>query len=62
MRRTSDATRERLNGIADELAVIAAAAYAPSDREIAAALLLEAQRIDRVTSGRVDVSGPPQAR
>jgi hypothetical protein len=47
MRRPSDATRERLNEIADELAVIAAAAYAPSERDYAAALAAEARRIER---------------
>jgi hypothetical protein len=57
MRRTSDATRERLNEIADELAVIAAGASLPSEKEIAAALLLEAQRIERVTTGRADRRG-----
>ena len=49
--------RERLNEIADELAVIAAGASMPTDREIAAALLLEAQRIERVTTGRADQKG-----
>jgi hypothetical protein len=62
MRRTSDATRERLNEIADELAVIAAAAYAPSDRDYAQALAAELRRIERVTTGRVDVIRSPQAR
>ena len=43
--------------IADELAVIAAGASLPSEKEIAAALLLEAQRIERVTTGRADQKG-----
>jgi hypothetical protein len=56
MRTCEVAIRDRLNEIADELAALAATAHAPDEREIAAALLFEAQRIERV------MSGAPQAR
>jgi hypothetical protein len=63
MRRTcEDSVRDRLREIESELIEIAVGASMPSEREIAAALLLEAQRIERMTSGRVDVISSPQAR
>jgi hypothetical protein len=54
--RTADGTRERLREIEAELAELAVGAAVPSDREVAQALLLEAKRIEPVTSGS------PQAR
>jgi hypothetical protein len=53
-RTTSDSIQDRLREIADELAVIAAGASMPSERDYAEALLAEARRIERVASGRAD--------
>jgi hypothetical protein len=46
MRTTSDGMRERLNEIADELAVLAAGASMPSDKAFAEALAAELRRIE----------------
>jgi hypothetical protein len=56
MHTCGDSIQGRLREIADELAMLAAGAPMPSDREVAQALLLEAQRIKRLASGA------PQAR
>jgi hypothetical protein len=45
-----DSVRDRLNEIADELAVIAASASMPSDRDFAEALAAEVRRIERSAS------------
>jgi hypothetical protein len=47
MRRPCDGTRERLREIESELIELAVGASMPSERDYAAALLLEAQRIER---------------
>jgi hypothetical protein len=59
MRRTcEDSVRDRLNEIADELAVIAAASESmPSEQAYAEALAAELRRIERVTAGRADQKG-----
>jgi hypothetical protein len=52
MRRTcEDSVRDRLREIADELAVLAAGASLPTEREIAAALAAELRRIERNAAG-----------
>jgi hypothetical protein len=54
MRTNDGTTRERLNEIADELAVLAAATHVPSEQEIAAALAAEVRRIERNAKGRAE--------
>jgi hypothetical protein len=49
MRTASDGMRDRLRELESELIEIATAARAPEEREIAAALLAEARRIERNT-------------
>jgi hypothetical protein len=48
--RTSNGTRERLRELESELLELATGASLPSEKEIAAALLLEARRIERNTN------------
>jgi hypothetical protein len=48
---SNDSPRDRLNEIADELAVLAAGVPMPSERDYAEALLAEAKRIERNAAG-----------
>ena len=52
MQTRAHSVRDRLNELADELAILAAATHVPSEQAYAAALAAEAKRIERNAQAR----------